>query len=145
MKRVLLKRYQIIALSLIQVIFIIASLSQIMKTSIIYAPIFSANTNVYINSIFVGVFILIISMYGYITKKFWELKNFLIYKVFSILNILYLCNLIFNLVSILCLSEEKIVNTFVEINIGICILFIGDLILILIYNKNVQNLKYKAN
>ncbi|MGL5415379.1 MAG: hypothetical protein ACRDAU_06955 [Clostridium sp.] len=86
---------------------------------------------------------LIISTYAMIVKKFWALREYLVYKVVSILNMLYICNMILNLGIMLCIETERVFRTIEILKIGIVLFLIGNIILILTYNRSVKKFENK--
>lgn len=130
----MIKKYQV----LILIIFEILSISVIIPTIFIKKNI----EYIKINNIVLIMPLIILGIYIYISRKFWKINN-KIYKIFSILNVIYILNIIGNIImkEILHISLRNVPIT----NIPIVILLIGNIILLIRYNKNVQNLKYKLD
>ncbi|WP_317312248.1 hypothetical protein [Clostridium thermobutyricum] len=126
----MMKKYKLNWLIVFQIICIIIIIQGIIKNKIGYDKV---------NNIFLGIIVMLVAcIYLYIAKIFWMLKKYNIYKAFTILNILYVINIYGNFI-------KEILNIEINRNViqsAIIVLFlIGNIVLISIYNKNVQALK----
>ena len=131
-----LNKLQISGLAIFQIIFIISLFKDFIVNNKLKEP---ARTTFFLMVVvFVG--IIIICIYGYIIIKFWNIRERKVYKIFTVLNIIYLINEIINTFQILI----NINITFMIIpNVIICIFLIINLILILTYNRNLRAIKKK--
>lgn len=126
----MMKKYKLNWLIVFQIICIIIIIHGIIKNKTGYDKV---------NNIFLGIIVMLVAcIYLYIAKIFWMLKKYNIYKAFTILNILYVINIYGNFI-------KEILNIEINRNViqsAIIVLFlIGNIVLISIYNKNVQALK----
>lgn len=126
----MIKKNKLKWLIVFQIIFIIIIIQGFIKNNTGYDKV---------NNIILGIIVILIScIYLYIAKIFWMLKKYNIYKAFTILNILYVINIYGNFI-------KEILNIEINRNLiqsAIIVLFlIGNIVLISIYNKNVQALK----
>lgn len=126
----MIKKNKLKWLIVFQIIFIIIIIQGFIKNNTGYDKV---------NNIILGIIVILIScIYLYIAKIFRMLKKYNIYKAFTILNILYVINIYGNFI-------KEILNIEINRNLiqsAIIVLFlIGNIVLISIYNKNVQALK----
>ncbi|MGL5648623.1 MAG: hypothetical protein ACRDDY_12305 [Clostridium sp.] len=133
MKDNFLKKYQVVTLIVIQSLIGLSILGDIHNKKI-YLGI---NKQEIIGTIITSLIILFI--YVYIIKKFWIMKKRLEYKIFILLNGLYLLNILINSYRII--FSPKIINVNLIINIIFVIMLIGNIILILTYNRNAKKLE----
>lgn len=92
------------------------------------------NKKFILNSIIANIILILI----FILIKFWNLRKKLRYKIFFVLNSLYLINILLN--SIRMILAPKIIEVNLLLNTIIFIILIGNLVLILTYNRNVRRL-----
>lgn len=128
----MMKKYKLNWLIVFQIICIIIIIQGIIKNKTGYDKV---------NNIFLGIIVMLVAcIYLYIARIFWMLKKYNIYKAFTILNILYAINIYGNFI-------KEVLNIEINRNLiqsAIIVLFlIGNIVLISIYNKNVQALKEK--
>ncbi len=126
----MMKKYKLNLLIVFQIICIIIIIQGIIKTKTGYDKV---------NNIILDIIVILVAcIYLYIARIFWILKKYNIYKVFTILNILYAINIYGNFI-------KEVLNIEINRNLiqsAIIVLFlIGNIVLISIYNKNVQALK----
>ncbi|MGL5648624.1 MAG: hypothetical protein ACRDDY_12310 [Clostridium sp.] len=138
MKRVLLKKYQIIIIVLIQILFIIASSQKILDKTVIYMPVLKETFS--INSI-LKLLLILIGSYIYISKKYWDLKEYMIYKVFAILNMIFICEMIFKFMILIYIKQDEVAKVNFLLSIGILVFLILNLVLFITYNRNVKKLE----
>ena len=131
----MMKKYQLNLLIIFQIICIIMIIQgSTKKEKIRYIKV---------NTIIMAIIIIIIAcIYLYIARKFWMLKKYIIYKAFSILNVLYAINIIGNFIKG-ALNIE--INYILIESVIIGLFLIGNVILIATYNRNVRVLKSKEN
>lgn len=130
-KNKFLKKYQIFILSAIQILYIVSILEYAGKER----SVSSLSEFLIIVFIFIGIYL-------YIVKKFWNIKIYLIYKIFAILNGIYIFNILLSLFMTVIKPKRYFSKWSAFIHL---IFFIINLILILAYNRNVRAIENKDN
>lgn len=129
-----IKKYKIILIVIVQIICI--------QMLFHYISVKGSTVRVsfkYLTGIFC---IIMVYIFFYIARVFCKLKKYIRYKIFSILNILYIINIIANFIikSILNIETKYMLIPTLIIEVFL----IGNIILILTYNRNVRALENKA-
>lgn len=137
MKIKYLKKYQIVFLVIVQSLMILVILGDINNEKI-YLGI---NKQFILNITIAN--ILLILIFIFILNKFWKLRKKLRYKIFFVLNSLYLINILVNSIRMILAPETIEVN--LVLNTIIFIILIGNLVLILTYNRNIREIEKRKN
>ena len=130
-----LKKYELLFLVVINILLIVISYGYI-KSDRIYLGV---NRSFIIETIIFN--ILIIFSLFVVIRKFWVLRKKRIYLIFLVLNALYIINIFINIYRMI--FYPQIVNVPIIESIVILLFFIGNLILILTYNRNLRAIKKK--
>lgn len=131
-----LSKFKIFIFAFFQILFIKGLIQDIITNG----SIVTVQKSIYF-IIGVGVSVIIlIYIYWNIAKKFWDIRKNIIYRIFAILNIIYIANMLINIL----ISFTNINIKFMRgPNFIVLAFLIINLVLIITYNRNLRAIKKK--